>query len=144
MARGARRAMLFGAAAMPLLLAAAAFTYLEFRMLLPLPALAVVYAAFSASHLARRAHAAELWGWRLVAASTAVGLLMGLYAFDAPLLADFAGAYNGALRRVIRGAHEAAIVPGIALIVLSRALEKKGAAHEDRPYRYRRRQAADA
>jgi hypothetical protein len=144
MARRALRAMLFGAAAMPLLLAAAAFTRLEFRMLLPLPALAVVYAAFSAALLARGAHPAELWGWRLVAASTAAGLVMGLYAFDAPLLGDFAGAYNGALRTAIRAAHEAAIIAGMALICLCQVFAKKGVADEDRAHRHRRRQAADA
>jgi hypothetical protein len=143
-ARRARRAILFGAAAMPLLLAAAAFTRLEFRMLLPMPALAVVYAAFSASHLARRADAAELWGWRLVAVSTASGLVMGLYAFDAPLLGNFAGPFDGALRTAIRAAHEAAIIAGMALICLCQVFVKKGVADEDRAHRYRRRQAADA
>ena len=143
-ARRARRAMIFGAAAMPLVLAAAALTRLELRMFLPLPALAVVYATFSASLLARRAHPAELWGWRLIAASTAAGLVMGLYAFDAPLLGDFAGAYDGALRAAIRGVHEASIVSGMTLIFLCQVFGKKGAPDEDRSHRYRRRQAADA
>ncbi len=143
-ARRAHRAMLFGAAAMPLLLAAAAFSHLEFRMLLPLPALAVVYAAVSAALLARGARPAELWGWRLVAASTAAGLVMGLYAFDAPVLGNFAGAYDGALRTAIRVAHEAAIIAGMALICLCQVFVKKGVADEDRAHRYRRRQAADA
>ncbi len=140
----ARRAMLFGAAAMPLVLTTAAFTRLEVRMLLPLPALAVVYAAVSASALARRARPAELWGWRLVAASTAAGLAMGLYAFDAPLLGDFAGAYDGALRAAIRGAHEAALLIGMALLSLCQVFGVKGVADEDRSHRYRGRQAADA
>ncbi|HEY1265811.1 MAG TPA: hypothetical protein VGH16_01045 [Candidatus Binatia bacterium] len=141
----ARRAMLFGAAAMPLVLTAAAFTRIELRMLLPLPALAVVYAALSASLLARRcAPRPELWGWRLVAAGTAAGLVMGLYAFDAPLLGNFAGAYDGVLRATIRAAHEAAIVAGMALISLCQVFGRKGAADEDRPHRHRRRQAADA
>jgi len=143
-ARRALAAMLFGAAAMPLILAAAALTRIELRMLLPLPAFAVVYAAFSASLLARRARPAELWGWRLVAASAAAGLIMGLYAFDAPLLGNFAGAYDGALRAFIRAAHEAAIIAGMALIFLCQVFEKKGAADEDRSHRYRGRQAADA
>jgi len=143
-ARRALAAMLFGAAAMPLILAAAALTRIELRMLLPLPAFAVVYAAFSASLLARRERPAELWGWRLIAASAAAGLIMGLYAFDAPLLVNFAGAYDGALRAFIRAAHEAAIIAGMALIFLCQVFEKKGAADEDRSHRYRGRQAADA
>jgi hypothetical protein len=140
----AQRAMLFGAAAMPLVLTAAAFTHIELRMLLPLSALAVVYATFSAALLARRAQPAELWGWRLVAAGTAAGLVMGLYAFDAPLLGNFAGPYGGPLRALIRAAHEIAIVAGMALISLCQVFGKKGAADEDRPHRNRRRQAADA
>jgi len=122
--RGAA-AMLFGAAAMPCILAAAAFSRLEIRMLLPLPALAVVYAAVCGALLAwRHARAPELWGWRLVAASTAGGLVMGLYAFDAPFLGNFAGAYDGALRTIIRGVHEGAIVLGMALIFLPRIREE--------------------
>src|ERR1041384_6865408 len=142
-ARRARRAMIFGAAAMPLVLAAAALTRLELRMFLPLPALAVVYAAFSAALLARGAHPAELWGWRLVAASTAAGLVMGLYAFDAPLLGNFAGGYDGTTRVLMRAAHELAIVAGMSLISLGHFVTK-GAADEDRPRRHRRRQTADA
>jgi len=144
-ARRALAAMLFGAAAMPLILAAAALTRIELRMLLPLPAIAVFFGAASAASLARR-HAGllELCGWRLVAASAAAGLIMGLYAFDAPLLGNFAGAYDGALRAFIRAAHEAAIIAGMALIFLCQVFEKKGAADEDRSHRYRGRQAADA
>ena len=120
-------AMLFGAVTMPAVLAAAAYTRIELRMLLPLPALAIVYAAASGVELARRHGCrAELWGWRLIAASTAAGLVMGLYAFDAPFLANFAGAYDDSLRRLIRLAHESAIVSGMALIFLAYALEKKG------------------
>ena len=145
MVRRANGALLFGALAMPIVLAAAAFTRLEIRFLLPLPALAVVYGGVSASRLARdHAGPVELWGWRLVAVSTAAGLVMGLYAFEAPFFGDFAGAYNGAVRSAVRAAHEAAIVLGIALILLSRAFESKGVADENRAYRYRRRQAADA
>jgi hypothetical protein len=144
-ARRAAVALLCGAFAMPIVLAAAAYTRLEFRMLLPLPALAVVYGLIGAASSARkRASVAELWGWRLIAASTAVGLVMGLYAFDAPLLGDFAGAYDGALRATIRAAHETAIVAGMALIVSARGFVPKGVADEDRSYRRRRRQTADA
>lgn len=142
-ARRGFRAMLFGAVTMPIVLAAAAFTRLEFRLLLPLPALAVVYGAVSAALLARRHEPLELWGWRLVAASTAAGLVMGLYAFDAPFVPPFAGGYDDLPRLVIRGAHEGAIVTGIALIFLSQLFEK-GAADEDRSHRHCRRQTADA
>src|SRR5581483_76054 len=124
--------------------AAAAFTRLEFRMLLPLPALAVVYAAVAAALMAQRcARGPELWGWRLVAASTAAGLVMGLYAFDAPLLGNFAGGYDGTTRVLMRAAHELAIVAGMSLISLGHFVTK-GAADEDRPRRHRRRQTADA
>jgi hypothetical protein len=141
-ARRGFHAMLFGAVTMPIVLAAAAFTRLEFRLLLPLPALAVVYGAVSAALLARRHGRPELWGWRLIAASTAAGLVMGLYAFDAPLVPPFAGAYDDLPRRVIRGVHESAIASGIALIFLSRLM--KGAEDENRSRRHRRRQAANA
>jgi hypothetical protein len=141
----ARRAMAFGAAAMPLVLTTAAFTRIELRMLLPLPALAVVYAAVSASLLAQHgAPRPEVWGWRLVAAGSAAGLIMGLYAFDAPLLGNFAGPYDALARAAIRAAHEAAIVAGMTAISLSQVFSRKGAADEDRPRRHRRRQAADA
>jgi len=137
------RALLFGAVAMPVILAAAALTRLEFRLLLPLPAVAVVYGAASAALLAPRGLPLELWGWRLIAASTAAGLVMGLYAFDAPLVPAFAGAYDDLPRFVIRRAHEGAIVWGFALIFLSRWFEK-GAEDEDRSHRHCRRQAANA
>ena len=145
-ARRGAAAMLFGAFVMPVVLAAAAFTRLEFRMLLPLPAMAVVYGATCAASLARpHAGLLELCGWRLIAASTAAGLIMGLYAFDAPFLPDFAGPYDGLLRALIRRAHEGAIVSGMALIFLSRVLfESKGVGHENRTYRDRRRQIANA
>jgi hypothetical protein len=144
-ARRARIALRFGALAMPVILVAAAFTRLEFRFILPVPAVAVVYGLICAASIAQqRVAAPELWGWRLVAASTAAGLLMGLYAFDAPFLGDFAGPYDGALRATIRAAHEGAMVAGMALIIGSRAFAAKGAVDEDRSYRRRRRQTADA
>jgi hypothetical protein len=144
-ARRADIALRFGALTMPIVLAAAVFARIEFRTLLPLPALAVVYGLNRAASIARqRVDVPELWGWRLVAASAAAGLMMGLYAFDAPLLGDFAGAYDGPLRAAVRAAHESAMVAGMALIVGSRACATKGAADEDRSYRRRRRQTADA
>jgi hypothetical protein len=142
-ARRGFRALLFGAVTMPIVLAAAALTRLEFRLLLPLPALAVVYGAVSAALLERRHGRLELWGWRLIAASTAAGLVMGLYAFDAPFVPRFAGAYEDLPRLVIRGVHESAILSGIALIFLSRWFEK-GAEDENRSHRHCRRQAANA
>jgi hypothetical protein len=69
---------------------------------------------------------------------------MGLYAFDTPFVPNFAGPYDGLFRALIRRAHEGAIVSGMALIVLSGALEKKGVAHENRTDRDRRRQIANA
>jgi hypothetical protein len=144
-ARRGGRAMVFGAVALPIVLIAAALTRLEIRLLLPLPAIAVFFAAASAASLARR-HAGllEFSGWRLIAASTAAGLVMGLYAFDTPFVPNFAGPYDGLFRALIRRAHEGAIVSGMALIVLSGALEKKGVAHENRTDRDRRRQIANA
>jgi hypothetical protein len=141
----AQRALIFGAIAMPVVLFAAAFTSVEFRFLLPLPATAVVYGAVSASLLARdHSGSAELWGWCLVVAGTSAGLVMGLYAFDAPLLGNFAGPYDAVLRAAIRGAHEAAILAGMALISLCQVFGKKGVADEDRSHRHRRRQIANA
>lgn len=119
-------AMLFGAVAMPAVLAAAAFTNVKLRFFLPLPALDVFFAALSGLVLAGRgAPRLEKWGWLSITAATGAGLAMGLYAFDAPFLPHFAGAYDDFPRRLIRLAHESAIVSGMALIFLARALEKK-------------------
>jgi hypothetical protein len=62
----------------------------------------------------------------LIATSTAVGMLMGLYAFDGPLgTPEFLGEYNETPRRLSRLAHSYSIVLGILAIFLARELEGK-------------------
>jgi hypothetical protein len=120
--------MFYGTMGMPALLAAAGFTRLELRALLPLPADAILLGALSGAWLAREwARPVEMWGWVLIAFSMCAGLFMGLYAFDAPLLpSNFVGAYNDPVRRSIRLAHVGSILLGFSTIFLSRAAEKIG------------------
>jgi hypothetical protein len=127
-ARWGSGALSLGAAMMPLVLADAAFTCIEIRFLLPLPAGAVFYGTLCGLALARR-HAlrSEALGWFLIAASMAAGLFMGLYAFDLPLLPDNPmGDYNDFFRSLVRHAHVAAILFGFALIFFARLMEKRG------------------
>ncbi|HEY2990688.1 MAG TPA: hypothetical protein VGL11_23435 [Candidatus Binatia bacterium] len=120
--------MLCGTVGMPVVLAAAGFTRVELRALLPLPADAIFFGALSGLWLSRRwAQRLETWGWFLIVLSMGAGLFMGLYAFDAPLLpADLIGAYNDPVRRSIRLAHVACILLGFSTIFISRTVEKIG------------------
>jgi hypothetical protein len=120
--------MLIGTIGMPAVLAAAGFTRIELRALLPVPADAILFGTLCGLWLSREhAQPLEMWGWFLIALSMGAGLLMGLYAFDAPLLPpNFAGAYNDYGRRLIRLAHVGCILLGFSTIFFSRAVEKRG------------------
>jgi hypothetical protein len=119
-------ALLVGAAGMPLVLGVAAFTTVEAKYLLPIPAQATFLGTLAGAWLAAAwARPLELWGWLLVAVSMGAGLLMGLYAFDGPLPAPAAiGAYNDYARRLTRLAHAYCIVLGLLSIFLARELEQ--------------------
>lgn len=129
MARRAARigglALAAGAIGMPAILAASCFTSLYFKYLLTLPATAVLIGVFLGLHFARRnADPLEWWGWMLIASSTSVGMLLGLYAFDGPFSTpEFLGEYNALPRRLSRLAHSNCVVLGIMAILLSRELE---------------------
>src|SRR5260370_2658918 len=107
---------------MPLILAVAAFTTVEAKYLLPIPAQATMWGTLAAAWLARRwARPLELWGWLLIALSMAVGLLMGMYAFDGPMPDPaFLGAYNDFPRRLCRLGHAYCIVFGLLCLFLAR------------------------
>ena len=126
-ARWGGSAMLWGTIGMPAILAAAGFTRIELRLLLPLPAGAIFSGTLCGLWLSKRhAQPSETWGWFLIALSMGAGLLMGLYAFDAPLLpADLAGAYNDSVRRLIRQAHVGCILLGFSTIFFCRNRERR-------------------
>ena len=121
--RGGQVALWVGVLCMPTVLAGAAFLSLEIKYLLPIPALASFAGAGAGFGLAVRwARPLEAWGWGLIAASMAAGLLMGLYAFDGPLPAPaFLGAYNDWPRRLSRLGHAYCILFGLLSIFLARA-----------------------
>ena len=108
---------------MPGVLAAAAFGQLEIKYLLPIPALATFSGVCVGLALAvRHGRPLEVWGWALTAASMAVGLLIGMYAFDGPLPTPaLMGAYNEWARRLTRLGHAYCIVFGLLCIFLARA-----------------------
>ena len=120
--------MLYGTIGMPAVLAAAGFTRIELRALLPVPADAILFGTLCGLWLSRQhAHPLETWGWFLIALSMGAGLLMGLYAFEAPLLPpNLVGGYNDYPRRLIRLAHVYCILLGFSAIFFSRVLEKNG------------------
>lgn len=122
LARWGQRAMIGGMIGMPSILAAAASTRIEFKYLLPFPAVAVLAGTLCGAWLARRhGRPLERWGWILIALSMAAGLLMGLYAFDGPLPSPaLIGDYNDLVRRAIRQTHAYAIVVGFISILVSR------------------------
>jgi hypothetical protein len=124
--RWGRIALLAGAAGMPLTLAVAAFTAVEVKYLLGLPAQATFWGTLAGAWLAYRAgRPLEVWGWCLIAASMQVGLLMGLYAFDGPVPApSYLGEYNDFPRRLSRLGHAYAIVLGMLSIFLSREMAR--------------------
>lgn len=110
-----------GAIGMPIILAAACFTSLHWKYLLALPAAATLVGVYSALIFSlRRARLLECWGWALIAISTSVGMLMGLYAFDGPFeTPEFLGAYNEIPRRLSWLAHSYCIVLGIMALFLA-------------------------
>lgn len=115
-------AMLCGMIGLPSILAVASLTRVEFKFLLPFPAVAMFAGTLCGASLARRhARPLEHCGWLLIALSMAAGLFMGLYAFDGPLPPPaFVGGYNDLVRRVIRQAHTSTIVVGFISILISR------------------------
>jgi hypothetical protein len=120
--------MLCGTIGMPALLAAAGFTRIELRALLPVPADAILFGTLCGLWLSREhAQPLEMWGWFLIALSMGAGLFMGLYAFDAPLVPpNLVGAYNDYGRRLIRLVHVGCILLGFSTIFFSRLREKSG------------------
>ena len=120
--------MLIGTIGMPAVLAAAGFTRIELRALLPVPADAILFGTLCGLWLSRvHARRLETCGWLLIALSMGAGLLMGLYAFDVPPLPpNFAGAYNDYGRRLIRLAHVGCILAGFSTIFFSRVMEQRG------------------
>ena len=120
-------ALLWGTAGMPIILTAAAFTTVHLKYLLPLPAFAIFAGTVVGVGLAKRqASPLELWSWRLIALSMAMGLLMGLYAFDGPFPSpEFLGAYNDFARRLSRLGHAYAIVLGLLGIFVARELNTR-------------------
>jgi hypothetical protein len=120
-----RIALLLGTIGMPLILTAAAFISVHIKFLLGVPADAIFAGTLVGAWLAgRHASPLELWGWVLMAASLAVGLVMGLYAFDGPWAPPaFLGAYNDFGRRLARLAHAYAIVLGLLCILVARELD---------------------
>jgi hypothetical protein len=120
--------MLCGTIGMPALLAAAGFTRIELRALLPVPADAILFGTLCGLWLSREhAQPLEMWGWFLIALSMGAGLFMGLYAFDTPLVPpNLVGAYNDSVRRLIRLVHVGCILLGFSTIFFSRLREKSG------------------
>lgn len=111
-----------GAVGMPLILAVSCFATMHAKYLLPLPATAVVIGVYLGFVLSlKHGDTLERWGWLLIAASTSVGMLIGLYAFDGPIpTPGVMGDYNDLPRRLTRLAHSYCIVLGIMAIFLSR------------------------
>jgi hypothetical protein len=130
LARWGRTALWCGVAGMSAVLAVAAFTSVRVKYLLPLPALTTFAGACIGVVLAHRhARSLEVWGWLLIAASMAVGLCMGLYAFDGPLPApDFLRGYNDFARRLSRLGHAYCIVLGLLSIFIARESDTSQAA----------------
>jgi len=112
-----------GAFLMPTILVLAAVVDPSWKYLLPVPALLVFLGVCGAARLAhRRGRGLEHLGWVLMASSMAIGLAMGLYAFDGPLPSPgWVGAYGDAARSFLRQTHGLAIVAGILLVFLARA-----------------------
>ena len=103
---------------MPGVLVLAALVDPSWKYLLPVPALLVFVGVCGAARLAhRRGRGWEQLGWGLMASSMAIGLAMGLYAFDGPLPSPgWVGAYGDVVRSFLRQTHGLAIVAGILLI----------------------------
>jgi hypothetical protein len=135
-ARRGQMALMWGTVAMPIILTAAAFTTVHLKYLLPLPALALFVGTITGARLAKQqATPLELWSWRLIAFSMAVGLLMGLYAFDGPLPSpEFLGGYNDFARRLSRLGHAYAIVLGLLGIFVAREMNTRELSVPKREY----------
>lgn len=128
LARWGWTAMVCGAIGLPSILTVASVTRVEFKFLLPFPAVATFAATVCGVWLARQhARPLEFWGWLFIAVGMAAGLLMGLYAFDGPFSPPaFIGAYDDPIRRAIRLGHAYAIVGGFISIVIARATAESG------------------
>jgi hypothetical protein len=118
-------AMVCGAVGMPVLLTTTALGSVSWKYLLALPADAVFAGTLVGAWLARRhARPLERWGWRLIAASMAMGLLMGTYAFeDPPAAPGDLGEYGSSPRCLMRVGHAGAVVLGMLGIVVARLRE---------------------
>jgi hypothetical protein len=121
-------ALIFGAAAMPVTLTAAALSFIEIKYLLGLPAQAALAGALAGAWFAWKNASLQEWaGWTLVAGSMTAGLFMGLYAFDGPFPdPSFLGGYLDFPRRLARLTHAYAVVLGISAIFLARAGARNG------------------
>ena len=107
-----------GAFLMPAVLVLAAVMHPSWKYLLPIPAFLVFVGVCGAARFARRrGRVLEHFGWLLMGSSMALGLAMGLYAFDGPLPSPgWVGAYGETVRTVLRQTHGLAIVAGMLLI----------------------------
>lgn len=128
-ARRGRHALIAGAIGMPLLLALAALWQPWLKLLLFVPAdLVFVGTVVAAWRAGRRAHPVEAWGWRLVVAGMALGLMLGAVAFGGPLpTPEVLDAYRDPARCVARGVHVGAILLGMAGIAAGRTLRARAA-----------------
>ncbi|WP_182870334.1 hypothetical protein [Stieleria mannarensis] len=116
-----------GAVGMPLILALACFTTIHAKYLLAIPSTAVVIGVYLGLFFSlKHGDMLERWGWLLIAASTSVGMLIGLYAFEGPFpTPEFMGSYNQLPRRLTRMAHSYSIVLGMMSILLARELANR-------------------
>jgi hypothetical protein len=128
LARWGGVAMVFGAIGLPVVLASASLTLVGLKLLLPLPAHAILAGTLCAAWRARKhGDSLELCGWLLIASSMAAGMFMGLYAFLLPPLSLHSLAdYNDLTRRLIRLAHIYGVLNGMVMIFVAREL--RGAA----------------
>ena len=123
--------LLGGTIGMPLVLAAACFTFLNLKYLLPLPATLVCLGALAGLHLAwKHGGRLEQLGWAIIAGSLFIGMGIGMYAFDGPLPAPPGmEQYQGFARRLLRIGHGYAIVFGILTIFLAQRFQGQRRLH---------------
>lgn len=120
-----RLGMICGTVGMTTILVAAGAIFLNLKVFLVIPSVAIFVGVVCGFALARR-HAAplEAWGWFLIALSLNAGLLMGLYAFASPWVTlEFPGEYNEYARRLIRLAHVDCVILGLVAIFVAREIQ---------------------
>jgi hypothetical protein len=127
--------ILGGAIGIPLVLTVASFASLKLRVLVAIPAHAMVAGALAGVWLSRgQGRGMETLGWLLVALGMGSGLLMGLYAFDTLLPPPtWIGGYNDPARSFLRLAHISSIICGLITLFVARELTTNN------PARLRRR-----